>query len=93
MLIFSSESAWSTFLRYFIIGLEPILDYCGGFVEGHGKYGNNPLIIGRHESCPECGKLICEKCSNCKKSWSFFEYRMNSINGIFDFNLDNEIPF
>jgi len=44
---------------------ESILAYCGGFVEGKGKCGNNPLILGKHESCPSCGKLICEECGHC----------------------------
>lgn len=57
-------------------GYETILAYCGGYVEGLGKCGNNPLIIGMHESCPECGKLICEKCGHCKESCSFCHDRM-----------------
>ena len=44
---------------------ETILAYCGGFVDRKGKCGNSLLIIGENESCPECGKSICEKCNHC----------------------------
>jgi len=46
-------------------GYETILAYCGGFVSGMGKCGNNPLIIGKHENCKECGRLICDICGYC----------------------------
>jgi hypothetical protein len=44
---------------------ETILAYCGGFVESMGKCGNSPLIVGAHENCGECGKLICDICGYC----------------------------
>lgn len=55
---------------------ETILAYCGGFIEGKGKCGNNPLILGKHESCPSCGKLICEKCGHCSANCQQCENRM-----------------
>lgn len=30
-----------------------------------GKCGNVPLIIGDSETCPACGKLVCNKCNFC----------------------------
>lgn len=45
---------------------QTILAYCGGFVNGKGKCGNRPLIIGCHKTCDSCGNLICNKCGFCK---------------------------
>lgn len=42
-----------------------VLAYCGGFIEGKGKCGNSPLVIGQHETCYHCQMLICNKCSHC----------------------------
>ena len=49
--------------------LVTILAYCGGWIDGKGKCGHSPLIIGRHGTCPECGYLICPEaeCGFCKK--------------------------
>jgi hypothetical protein len=58
---------------------ETILAYCGGFIEGKGKCGNNPLILGKHQSCPGCGKLICEKCGHCSATCSLCGGRMQNI--------------
>jgi len=55
---------------------ETILAYCGGFIEGKGKCGNNPLILGKHECCPSCGKLICEECGHCSANCQQCEKRM-----------------
>lgn len=41
-----------------------ILAYCGGWIEGKGKCGCTPLVIGKHETCSICGRLICPK-SDC----------------------------
>lgn len=57
---------------------ETILAYCGGFIDGKGKCGNNPLILGKHESCTECGKLICDQCGYCNSNCSMCEPRMQS---------------
>jgi cold shock CspA family protein len=45
--------------------LRTILAYCGGWVEKKGKCGYTPLVIGKHENCPICGRLICPKCKYC----------------------------
>jgi hypothetical protein len=49
---------------------ETILAYCGGFIEGKGRCGNNPLIIGKHDVCKLCGKLICDICGHCNTKCS-----------------------
>lgn len=63
---------------------ETILAYCGGFVEGKGKCGNTPLILGKHETCLQCGKLICEKCGHCSTNCSLCADRMKSISSEYD---------
>ena len=51
-----------------------ILAYCGGWVEGQGKCGFPRLVIGKHKSCPTCGRLICPKCHHCSDNClSYFE--------------------
>jgi len=55
--------------------LETILAYCGGWIEEKGKCGNNPLVIGVHKNCPECGKLICSLCGFCSDNCSAFILR------------------
>ena len=65
---------------------ETILAYCGGFIEGKGKCGNNPLILGKHESCPACGKLICEQCGHCSATCQQCEKRMKSMSNSSDFS-------
>lgn len=46
-----------------------ILAYCGGRIEGKGKCGYKPLVIGKHQNCPVCRFLICPKddCKFCSK--------------------------
>jgi hypothetical protein len=55
---------------------ETILAYCGGFIEGRGKCGNAPLILGENDNCPSCGKLICEICGHCSTNCSDCSSRM-----------------
>lgn len=47
--------------------MTTILAYCGGWVEKKGKCGHIPLVIGKHETCLSCGRLICpnENCRYC----------------------------
>ena len=45
--------------------LTTILAYCGGRVERKGKCGYRPLVVGKHENCSVCGKLICPN-DNCR---------------------------
>lgn len=42
-----------------------IIAYCGGITEKKVKCGFSPLILGEHESCPYCRRLICPKCGYC----------------------------
>lgn len=42
-----------------------ILAYCGGWIEKIGKCGCTPLVIGKHETCSTCGRLVCPK-PNCR---------------------------
>lgn len=30
-----------------------------------GKCGRTPLVLGRHKTCPNCRKLLCDKCGFC----------------------------
>lgn len=46
---------------------ETVLAYCGGRIEGKGKCGCSPLILGREQQCPVCRKLICNECDYCSK--------------------------
>lgn len=54
-------------------GIDPrgrkvsVLAYCGGFIEGKGKCGHSPLVIGQHETCRSCQMLICNKCGHCSE--------------------------
>ncbi len=48
--------------------LTTIIAYCGGFVEKKGQCGFTPLILGKHNHCLNCGKLICPKCNYCSKN-------------------------
>jgi len=45
-----------------------ILAYCGGWIEKKGKCGFTPLVIGEHQICPTCRRIICPKedCHHCK---------------------------
>lgn len=49
--------------------IQTILAYCGGWNRSGGasgpKCGQYPLYLGKHDPCPECGKLVCDKCGYC----------------------------
>ncbi len=47
---------------------ETVLSYCGGRVEGKGRCGCSPLILGVESQCPACRKLICRSCGYCSES-------------------------
>ncbi|BAY49595.1 hypothetical protein SAMD00079811_72240 [Scytonema sp. HK-05] len=47
--------------------LTTIIAYCGGYIEKKGKCGFTPLVLGKHDSCPNCGKLRCPHCDYCTK--------------------------
>ena len=44
---------------------QTILSYCGGWIEGKGRCGNAPLILGVEEQCDRCHRLICYQCGYC----------------------------
>ncbi|HAJ64799.1 MAG TPA: hypothetical protein DCP31_40800, partial [Cyanobacteria bacterium UBA8543] len=48
--------------------LTTIIAYCGGFVEKKGKCGFSPLVLGKHNHCINCGKLICPECNYCSEN-------------------------
>ena len=56
-----------------------LLAYCGGFIEGFGKCGYSPLILGENETCANCGKLICERCGHCSTNCTSCKERMNGM--------------
>mgnify|MGYP001386786994 FL=1 len=47
---------------------ETVLAYCGGRIEGKGRCGCAPLILGVDFQCPTCRKLICPCCGYCSAS-------------------------
>lgn len=57
-----------------------ILAYCGGSIQGKGKCGYRPLILGKHNDCTACGKLICpnENCQFCSKDCRNYAQRKNN---------------
>lgn len=48
--------------------LTTVLAYCGGFIQGKGKCGYSPLVIGVHDTCQVCNMLVCGKCGFCSQS-------------------------
>lgn len=47
---------------------ETVLSYCGGRVEGKGRCGYTPLILGVEPQCPACRKLVCPHCGHCSEN-------------------------
>ncbi|MDJ0580411.1 hypothetical protein [Crocosphaera sp.] len=50
--------------------LTTLLAYCGGIIRNdqgkyQGKCGFTPLVIGKHKTCKNCGRLICSECGYC----------------------------
>ncbi|MDY7005586.1 MAG: hypothetical protein SWX82_17050 [Cyanobacteriota bacterium] len=66
----TSNDSWKT-----------IIAYCGGNIEGKGKCGCSPLIVGREQNCPTCGYLICPQpdCQYCQKNCSSYKKREAQI--------------
>jgi cold shock CspA family protein len=60
-----------------------ILAYCGGRVEKKGSCGYRPLVIGAHENCSICGRLICpkENCQHCSDNCEGYRQRKLRIIG------------
>lgn len=57
-----------------------ILAYCGGWIEKKGKCGFTPLVIGKHQTCPTCGRLICTEkdCHHCSDNCQSYKERLLS---------------
>lgn len=47
---------------------ETVLAYCGGRIDGKGRCGCRPLILGVESQCPFCRKLICRCCGYCSET-------------------------
>jgi len=58
-----------------------ILAYCGGWVDKKGKCGYSPLVIGKHQNCPVCGRLICPKddCRFCSRGCEAYLERKKDL--------------
>ncbi|MDB9539460.1 hypothetical protein NWP22_01475 [Anabaenopsis tanganyikae CS-531] len=61
--------------------LTTILAYCGGWIDGKGKCGYRPLVIGKEKNCRECGRLICRKdnCGFCSHGCSAMSLRVERL--------------
>lgn len=59
-----------------------ILAYCGGRIDGKGKCGFSPLVLGKHSVCPECSRLICpaEDCLFCSQNCLNYSKRKATVN-------------
>ena len=47
--------------------LTTILAYCGGRMPSKVKCGFAPLVLGEHETCQSCQRLVCPKCGHCSE--------------------------
>ncbi|KAB8318939.1 hypothetical protein SD81_008335 [Tolypothrix campylonemoides VB511288] len=79
----TSESNWTR-----------ILAYCGNkSIEGKGKCGYTPLVIGEHETCQTCRRLICPQ-PDCRHCYDYCSSYLARKPKIFRANsLSDEIPF
>lgn len=44
-----------------------MLAYCGGWIDGKGRCGSAPLVVGCQEHCNKCRHLICSDCFFCSE--------------------------
>lgn len=79
------EVEWTTILAY-CGGNEYVKDEDGKVAlseAGHptrkGKCGHTPLVIGIHQTCSQCRKLLCDKCGFCTVSCRDQEFRALAI--------------
>ena len=73
-----------------------ILAYCGGWDQDRNvRCGNTPLVLGAHESCRLCRKLVCDRCGfcadGCQNCYSRSADGVESLRG--QNNDDQDIPF
>ena len=59
-----------------------LLAYCGGLKVGQVKCGYSPLIVGEHETCSRCGKLICKECGFCSQGCKRLVSNLPEINSV-----------
>jgi hypothetical protein len=67
----NNDVKWTTILAY-CGGTEFVKDdndkivlLEAGRPKWKGKCGNTPLVLGNHQTCPKCRKLLCDKCEFC----------------------------
>lgn len=76
---------------------ETLVAYCGGRIEGKGKCGNYPLVLGESARCEKCKKLICPICGFCSEGCEKHEVKIvqndsHRIEGKYR-SIHEEIPF
>lgn len=54
---------------------KTLIAYCGGWISGKERCGENPLVLGKAQHCPECGKLVCPRCGFCSSRCSLCKER------------------
>lgn len=75
---------------------KSLIAYCGGWLERPFKVkcGASPLFFGKHDTCPECGRLVCDACGFCSETCSLSQRRKarlgNSREEHPDYFLDDE---
>lgn len=58
-----------------------LLAYCGGWreVPVRARCGATPLFFGQHESCPNCGHLVCAACGHCSHDCNLVARRQYDV--------------
>ena len=61
---------WTTIFAYcggteYVKDEDGKIDLSEGYPKRKGKCGKTPLVIGQHEICPKCRKLLCNRCEFC----------------------------
>jgi hypothetical protein len=60
-----------------------IFAYCGGWKRDPitVRCGNSPLLMGTHDTCQSCSRLICDKCGYCAKECADCDARQEAMAG------------
>ncbi len=53
--------------------------YCGGWLPQKGRCGSAPLVVGQHENCRQCRRLVCSDCGFCHDSCSLMPSRQTTV--------------
>lgn len=81
---------------------QSLVAYCGGTTKDKSPCGNVPLVLGKHQHCKKCGKLICDKCGYCSRQCPDNAIRQANFNppqisNVAQYNdtvdFEDEIPF